>query len=94
MDYYAVKGDIVTCVAGHEIYVVQDHMPFPQINNNIDVSKRELSITRAAHIEQCTPKCSECSMPYARWTNTANMELHFNDGWRNIDGPNRRARTV
>lgn len=89
MEYYALKGDIVTCMAGHKIYVIRENMPFPSVHT---VNRSESGL-QPVQIDT-TPRCPECHTPYARWTTTANLELHFSDGWRDFNGPNRKPRSV
>ena len=90
MDYYALKGDVVTCLSGHAIITIDKHMPFPtQIHNTVNLTDRGSALP----IEACTPCCPQCRTPYARWAG-GNIELHFTDGWREIYGPNRKPRAV
>jgi hypothetical protein len=88
VDYYALKGEFVVCLRGHNIFEIYQHLPFPQLHSPSIMSKGE---GNALPVESCTPRCPQCNEPYARWTNTANIELHFKDGWRDISGPNKRA---
>ena len=90
MDYYALKGEVVVCLSGHKIFTIDKHILFPQqIHNTVDIRHRGSALS----VEACTPRCPQCDEPYARWAG-ANIELHFTDGWREISGPNRKARAV
>lgn len=77
MHYYARKGEAVTCTNGHEIYVMDCHIPLQPLHCFAPVSNTN---TNKPSID-CTPRC-KCGAAYGRWTDDRHIELHFADGWR------------
>lgn len=71
MHYYGRKGEAITCINGHQIYVLDHDIPFKPLP----------SVAPVSNPEHCAPKC-QCGAPYGRWTDDKHIELHFANGWR------------
>jgi hypothetical protein len=81
MVMYAMRGEVVTCTAGHSVYNLPTDIPL--FRPMAGTRQSDASHGNQINADQIAPRC-RCGAPYARWIGTS-IELHFSDGWRSLE---------